>query len=251
MGQHSGRSRTVSEGNSPNKEGKVNIKRSVTPSPLSISTTSTNNNATKPIPSPRSVPPSQLVLNSPAKEIHLDNKTQNGKLLTPASPKSPTSSSVSGDGKKSTKDLQHQAENAFKSLTDDSKPVNWVLLGVPHGELELIGTGQGGINELKKKLHEDEVAFGALKVLVVEGTSSLPRYIGITFIGTNVTGLKRGKAAGTKSQVDKIFKGLTITVECETVTQVTPHQIASHLRKAVSTSTYFDFFCEKIHSKDL
>jgi len=75
--------------------------------------------------------------------------------------------------------------------------------------------------------------------------------MGLTFMGKNVGGMKKGKAMGAKSQVDSIFKGLTTTAECETVAQATPRHMALQLKKAVGTATYFDFFSDKIYLKDL
>jgi len=105
---------------------------------------------------------------------------------------------------------------------------------------------------MKKKLGEDEVFFGAIKVLACDDTNKLPRYMGLSFVGKNVTGLKRGRAMGAKSQVDKIFKGLATTAECEQVAQVTPTFMGQQLKKAGGSSPlFYDFGSDKIYLKDL
>jgi len=107
---------------------------------------------------------------------------------------------------------------AWKALVDEKNPVNWIILGFDSSKnLMVQHVGAGGLNELKEKLDEKEIQFAAIKVVGVDTqqnvTSKRPKYISITFIGKSVSAMKKGLVLSKKSDIDKIFQGVALSLQ--------------------------------------
>ena len=82
-------------------------------------------------------------------------------------------------------------------LRSDSEPVNWILLKVSGSAvLTTHAVGDVGYN-LISALTEDDVYYGAIKVLV----AGQIKFYHIYFVGTDVGGMKKGKSSLYKSSV--------------------------------------------------
>lgn len=75
--------------------------------------------------------------------------------------------------------------------------------------IRLLGSGSGGLSELCAALKEDMVAFCALRVTGAGGDARSPRFHRILFVGEEVGGMKRGRAALQKNAVFAVFDGVS------------------------------------------
>lgn len=71
--------------------------------------------------------------------------------------------------------------------------------------IRLLGTGSGGLAELCSALSEQLVAFCAIRISDSSGRA--PRFHRIIFVGEEVGGMKRGRAALQKNAVFAVFEG--------------------------------------------
>lgn len=124
-------------------------------------------------------------------------------------------------------------EAAWKQLTDDKDATNWILLGFPKKTLDVVGSGSGGLSELVGKFDDAEVMFAAFKVLGVDDkaavTSSRSKYIGVTFVGGNVSGMKKSRTLSSKEEINMLFQGCAASMQISAADELTAIEVARKL----------------------
>lgn len=73
--------------------------------------------------------------------------------------------------------------------------------------MTLLGSGSGGLTELCSALNETMVAYCALRVTGEDLNALAPRFHRVMFVGEEVGGMKRGRAALQKNAVFAVFEG--------------------------------------------
>ena len=103
---------------------------------------------------------------------------------------------------------------AWAAVTRDGD-VNWFLISHKAGsrsDLELVGSGNGGFDEMKGHLDDARVMFGIIKVVGVDDkettTSRRAKYVFITFIGERVSVLVKARVSVQKGQITPNFHGV-------------------------------------------
>lgn len=88
---------------------------------------------------------------------------------------------------------------ALIELKSDSS-CNWILFTINGSSLEFIQKGEGGHGALITHLNDSGIFFGVLKAIV----SGQVKFYNFSYIGENVSAMKRGKVAMYKSAVFSI-----------------------------------------------
>jgi len=114
--------------------------------------------------------------------------------------------------------MAQSPSGAWKNLTDDKDPTNWVMMGFDASKnMQVLNTGHAGLNELKTHFDEKQVHVAALKVVGVDQqqnvTSKRPKYVLITFIGKSVSPLRKGLILQKKAEIDNTCKGVTCLLQ--------------------------------------
>eukprot|EP00010_Vexillifera_abyssalis_P007591 CAMPEP_0201550004 /NCGR_PEP_ID=MMETSP0173_2-20130828/6429_1 /ASSEMBLY_ACC=CAM_ASM_000268 /TAXON_ID=218659 /ORGANISM="Vexillifera sp., Strain DIVA3 564/2" /LENGTH=169 /DNA_ID=CAMNT_0047959873 /DNA_START=103 /DNA_END=612 /DNA_ORIENTATION=+ len=124
----------------------------------------------------------------------------------------------------------------WDKITSENDDTNWMLLSPKSGsksDLEVVGSGSGGLNEMKETLDEGRIMFGLLKVVGVDEkettTSRRAKYVFITFIGSKVSVLVKARVSIQKGQVTPLFHGVQIFVDISGVDELEPKVIADKL----------------------
>jgi len=87
---------------------------------------------------------------------------------------------------------------ALQDLKSDLTPTNWILFKISSSNcLQHFLSGAGGFIEFNKSLNDDDIYFGVLRVLI----SGKSKFYNISYIGDNLSGLKKGKSSMYKSAV--------------------------------------------------
>ena len=125
---------------------------------------------------------------------------------------------------------------AWASVTRDGSDSNWFLISHKAGsrsDLELVGTGSGGFNELKEHLDDSRVMFGVIKVIGVDDkettTSRRAKYVFVTFIGERVSVLVKARVSVQKGQITPAFHGVQAYLDFGSKDEVTMEVIGQKL----------------------
>ena len=141
-------------------------------------------------------------------------------------------------------------QEAWAALTKEEGGLNWLFLSHKAGsksELEVAGSGNGGLNEMRGALDESKVGFGVIKVVGVDDKASTQsrrfKYVFVTFIGNNVSVLTKARVSIQKGQVTPMFHGVQIYVDIQGADELTQELIANKLTASggAHKPTYYDF----------
>eukprot|EP01035_Chromulina_nebulosa_P027974 gene27974-36860_t len=91
-------------------------------------------------------------------------------------------------------------ETAISDIKSETTSTNWILFkiafGQPNASLQHFKSGSRS-DELKQQLSEDEIFFGLIRLHVQERI----KFYNISYIGSNVSGMKKGKSSLFKAAV--------------------------------------------------
>ncbi|CAF4335880.1 unnamed protein product, partial [Adineta steineri] len=60
-------------------------------------------------------------------------------------------------------------KQAWEDVRNDATDTNWILLAYgEHDEIQLRGKGPGGLKDMKRKLHDNQIYVGVIRVKAVD-----------------------------------------------------------------------------------
>ena len=126
--------------------------------------------------------------------------------------------------------------NIYNDITAGQRSLDWFLLGYSPNSTNriiLIEKGDGGIFELKKKLRENLIAYGYLKVIDknAEFPQLNPDYVHLTFIGKNVRPQEKARAVIHRLDIQQEFPRYLIELECNGLEEVTEERMMEELNE--------------------
>jgi Cofilin/tropomyosin-type actin-binding protein len=108
--------------------------------------------------------------------------------------------------------VDESVDAAWTRLTSDGSAITWIACTYTDskvGTLTLKSEGTGGLPEFKDNLPDDDVIWGAFKVMGIDdrGTtiSRRPKYIFVKFIPSGVASMKRAKTGGHKGMIKRVM----------------------------------------------
>jgi len=112
---------------------------------------------------------------------------------------------------------------ALKAVLDklnaSDNPTNWVLLGYGEGknDIVILGSGNGGIEELKTHMDETKVMFAIVELTVTGDDYNPIKRVWITWLGRKVeAGINKARGAGHGTELrDKIKKDFNLSLSSE------------------------------------
>jgi len=112
-------------------------------------------------------------------------------------------------------DILQDAAEAYEDVRNDGTPTNWALLSYDENTIVLSCTGSD-FDEFASKFNDDERLFGYLRVTTGEEPnfkSKRAKFVLITWIGANVSALKRAKVSTDKATVKSVFQNFAIEIQ--------------------------------------
>jgi len=123
---------------------------------------------------------------------------------------------------------------AYERVRDDSTDTIWALLSYEDTKIVLADTGSE-FEELKSKFNDDERLFAFLRMTTGEEPnfkSKRAKFVLITWIGANVSALKRAKVSTDKTFVKAVFQNFALEIQTSDIHELTEDHIKSLLIKA-------------------
>lgn len=127
--------------------------------------------------------------------------------------------------------------SVLEDVRSDHSPLNWVLYqyaqnGASKNSLELFAQGEGAFDELKAKIVQDQVLYGLLRVQTGDALSRRIKFVFITYVGENVTPMKRAKVSTHKLAVRELLKGCAVDVHATNLSELDEDDLAKKLKQA-------------------
>jgi len=131
-------------------------------------------------------------------------------------------------------DILKDIAEAYDDVRNDASPTTWAILGYDENTIVLSGTGTD-FDEFKSRFNDDERLYGFVRMTTGEGQnfkSKGAKFVLITWIGANVSSLKRAKVSTDKTSVKAIFQNFAIEIQTSDLHELKEDHIKSLLVKA-------------------
>jgi len=148
-------------------------------------------------------------------------------------------------------DLSDQSlKQSWDSLTEKDGKTNWILFTFENEKsirLVASGNGGGGLDELKANLKDDQIHYGAFRVIGVDNrdttVSRRPKFIWFTWIGKNLSVLKKARTSTQKPDMAKFFQSAQMNLELSGQDDLTKNEIGKRLLASggAHKPTYYEF----------
>jgi len=105
-------------------------------------------------------------------------------------------------------DNEEAVRAGIKSVRDDSNDINWALVSydAPKSKtLTLLGTGNGGVAELKEKLKDDIVGYALVRLIEVVDQSQTVKFCFVNWTGKDINRMQRATLGTHKGFVHTLF----------------------------------------------
>ncbi|EGG23795.1 hypothetical protein DFA_05931 [Cavenderia fasciculata] len=113
-------------------------------------------------------------------------------------------------------------------------PTNWILVGYDGSpnQIKLIGSGNGGVNELAQHLDDSIMAYGIARV--VDKVDGIPtdRYAYITWIGQGVKGMDKARYGTNKAHITKLLGHYNIEIAADQRSDITETEVMNRIQDA-------------------
>jgi len=123
---------------------------------------------------------------------------------------------------------------AYEDVRNDASPTTWALLSYDESTIVLAGTG-ADYDEFLSKFNDDERLFGFLRFTTGEEPNfkcKRAKFVLITWIGANVSALKRAKVSTDKTFVKAILQNFAIEIQTSDIHELNEDYIKAQLVKA-------------------
>lgn len=153
---------------------------------------------------------------------------------------SPSTSSISTAKRvSSSKNLEftdfESIKSAINDLRNDSSETDWVLTGFVEGSqnvVGLIGSGSGGVEELKSHLRDNNVYYGMVRRVDYVDEHKTIKFAFIYFLGNSISPMWKGRVSTYKGQMNSVFQPYHVETFVTTIDELTQEQIDLLIGKA-------------------
>ena len=124
---------------------------------------------------------------------------------------------------------------AWTDIRSDDSATNWLLVGYDENQkdtMKLVGSGSGGMAELKTHLDANQVLYGIFRVIGVDQDSRRTKYVFVTFIGSALSPLKRARTSTHKSALAQYFNGFHVEIYAASEDDLTEDDIVARLNSS-------------------
>jgi hypothetical protein len=138
-------------------------------------------------------------------------------------------------------------DEALKDVRNDQTPTDWALLGYANMaqtkemDIELVGSGTGGVEELKQHLRDDNIFYGIVRLTddidTGIGVVSAVKFAFIHFMGNDIKPLARARVTTHKSPVSEVFQPYHVETFASKSDELTQQQLSELVGSASMTKS--------------
>jgi len=132
-------------------------------------------------------------------------------------------------------DIQQEAINAaYEDVRNDSTPTTWALLAYDGNTIVLNATGEE-FSDFQSRFKDDDRLFGFVRMTTGAEPafkSARAKFVLVTWIGAEVSALKRAKVSTDKSLVKGVLKSFALEIQTSELNELNEESIKQMLVKA-------------------
>eukprot|EP00941_MAST-03F_sp_MAST-3F-sp1_P000505 g505.t1 len=137
-----------------------------------------------------------------------------------------------------TLDANFDPRRALGYVHETIGPFNWALYkasidSVKTGKMRLVNAGSLSVSEMRKFVDESEVMYGLLRMGFGQGKFRRTKWIGVWFVGSSVSAVKRGKINAVEGKLLKFVKPFTLRLRCHSVKELTTENFIEYIKRAI------------------
>jgi len=135
----------------------------------------------------------------------------------------------------------NRIRDAIADVRSDRTATNWILVsytGENTNDVELVGHGEGGAQELLSHLKDNAVGYGLLRLVEKFDESDTVKFVFIRWIGENIHRMLRARLGTHSGAIKELLSPYHVSVEAETKDEVTEDIIIATVKKAAGTAVH-------------
>jgi len=128
-----------------------------------------------------------------------------------------------------------QASAALAAVRSDSDPTDWALFTYTQAgknQIELVGTGSGGLEELKSHVSDDKICYGLFRVEDRIDNSTTIKFVFLVWCGDKVSFVQRGKMSTHKGSIVSLIGQFHNDIFASNLNELDFHEIMTKITDA-------------------
>merc|ERR1711934_1287806 len=132
------------------------------------------------------------------------------------------------------------AAEGIKKVRNNDDPTDWVLFGYEgqSNVVVLVGTGNGGIEEMKQQLKPDSINYGIVRVYDCYDGHTTTKFVLILWVGENVKIMRKARITTHKGAVLEVLGQYHTDIPCSNHNEVNQEIIMSAVQDASGTAVH-------------
>ena len=133
---------------------------------------------------------------------------------------------------------EEKIKEAIENVRSDKEPNDWVFLAYQGNtnNVELVGTGSGGAEELKSHLEADRIGFALVRVQIEVDNHKVTRFALIDFVGEQISTVRKAKTVTFKEKIEKQFISSHVSLQVSSKEEVSEQLILSKVTDIAGVS---------------
>ncbi|XP_059484923.1 coactosin-like protein [Neocloeon triangulifer] len=107
-----------------------------------------------------------------------------------------------------------EIKEAYEDVRSDASPTDWVVYKFEDSSIVCSARGEG-FEDFRAQFHDDERAFGYLRLQMGDEMSKRKKFLFITWIGPAVGVMKRAKMSTDKAKMKEILANFAVELQLE------------------------------------
>jgi len=134
-----------------------------------------------------------------------------------------------------------EIKDAIQDVRNDKTHTNWVLLtyqGENTNDVKLLGKGDGGINELISRLHDENVGYGLVRLVEKFDDSDTVKFVFIHWVGEKIHRMLRARKGTHIGAIKETLAPYHTDVEAEKHSEISEEIVLRAVSKASGTAVH-------------
>jgi hypothetical protein len=136
---------------------------------------------------------------------------------------------------------EERAKQAFSEVRSNENSANWLLFtysDTSKNTLDFVGSGSGGVEELKTHLKEDRTSYGLVRVTDKIDNSVTVKFVLIVWVGEKVPFVKKAQVTTHKGSVSKLFGQYHNDIHANLLDEISESLVMSKVKDASGTAQH-------------